>query len=194
MLSKNSLTLLYISFLTLFLTGCPKKIVKKTPVPQQETTELEDEQEDAMESDELDLRDRDLVQIPELHAIQFDFDSSDLSNEARDVLTANADYLNKHKDLDVVVSGHCDERGTVSYNLALGQKRAMSVRNYYISLGVEANRSATLSYGKEQPLCMQSTDVCMAKNRRAETLLARKKETANKKKNLKDAESEEAKK
>jgi peptidoglycan-associated lipoprotein len=68
-----------------------------------------------------------------------------------------------------MVAGHCDERGTTAYNLALGQKRAKEVRDYYVSLGVDGGRLATISYGKEAPLCLESNEACWTRNRRAES-------------------------
>jgi len=106
---------------------------------------------------------------PDLKAVPFDYDSAKLSDDALDILKANAAVLKASPDVQVRVDGHCDERGTVAYNLALGQKRAKQVRDYYMQLGVEGKRVATISYGKEQPLCTVSSEECWAKNRRAET-------------------------
>lgn len=105
----------------------------------------------------------------DLKNVPFDYDSAKLSDAALAVLKANAEVLKADDGLTVLVAGHCDERGTVAYNLALGQKRAKEVRDYYINLGVDGARVATISFGKEQPLCSESTDECWAKNRRAET-------------------------
>jgi peptidoglycan-associated lipoprotein len=105
----------------------------------------------------------------DLKNVQFDYDSAKLSEDALAVLKANAEVLKANPDLEVRVSGNCDERGTVPYNLALGQKRANQVRDYYMQLGIEKSRIATISYGKEQPLCTESNEDCWAKNRRAET-------------------------
>jgi peptidoglycan-associated lipoprotein len=109
-----------------------------------------------------DLRD-------ELKTIPFDYDSAKLSEEALTVLKANADIIKEDAAIEVLVAGHCDERGTVAYNLALGQKRAKEVRDYYIRLGVDGRRVATLSYGKEQPVCKEPGETCWSQNRRAET-------------------------
>jgi peptidoglycan-associated lipoprotein len=106
----------------------------------------------------------------ELKSVPFDYDSAKLSDEALAVLKANAETIKGDASIEVLVAGHCDERGTTAYNLALGQKRAKEVRDYYVSLGVDGGRVATISYGKEQPLCSDSNDDCWSKNRRAETL------------------------
>lgn len=105
----------------------------------------------------------------ELKAVPFDFDSAKLSDDALAILKANAAILNDDPTIEALVSGHCDERGTTAYNLALGQKRAKETRDYYIRLGVDGARIATISYGKEQPLCSESNDACWSQNRRAET-------------------------
>jgi peptidoglycan-associated lipoprotein len=106
----------------------------------------------------------------DLKSVPFDYDSAKLSDEALAVLKSNAEAIKGDTAIEVLVAGHCDERGTTAYNLALGQKRAKEVRDYYISLGVDGGRVATISYGKEQPLCTDSNDECWSKNRRAETL------------------------
>jgi peptidoglycan-associated lipoprotein len=105
----------------------------------------------------------------DLKSVPFDYDSAKLSDEALTILKANAEVIKGEDGLVVLVAGHCDERGTVAYNLALGQKRAKEVRDYYINLGIDGTRIATISYGKEQPVCSDSNDDCWSKNRRAET-------------------------
>lgn len=121
---------------------------------------------------EPDVRGTTMVAIPEVQTVHFDYDSAMLRSEARTTLKANARWLKQHQDVKVQVAGNCDERGTVEYNLALGQRRAASVRAYYVSLGVSARRIATISYGKERPLCQESNEQCWSQNRRAETLRA----------------------
>lgn len=118
---------------------------------------------------EASIRGQEFGQTPELGIIRFDYDSATLQGEALDTLKKNAEWLKEHPDLEVLVSGHCDERGTIEYNLALGQKRAKSVREYYARLGVPGKSVATISYGKESPVCSESTEDCWAQNRRAET-------------------------
>lgn len=105
---------------------------------------------------------------PELKTVRFDYDSAQLSDETLAALKENAAVLKRRK-ATALVAGHTDERGTVAYNLALGQKRAKEVRDYYIRLGVDGTKLATISYGKEQPSCTVSDDACWQKNRRAET-------------------------
>ena len=105
----------------------------------------------------------------DLKSVPFDFDSAKLSDEALTILKANAEVIKGDASIEVLIAGHCDERGTTAYNLALGQKRAKEVRDYYVRLGVNGRRVATISYGKEQPLCSETNDECWSKNRRAES-------------------------
>jgi peptidoglycan-associated lipoprotein len=105
----------------------------------------------------------------DIKAVRFDYDSAQLSPDALVVLKANAAVMKGRKGSEFLVAGHCDSRGTVAYNLALGQKRAKEVRDYYIRLGVDGRRVATISYGKEQPDCSDETEECWSMNRRAVT-------------------------
>lgn len=107
--------------------------------------------------------------VPELKTIYFSYDQSELQSDARAMLKVNAEYLKSNDTLNVLVEGHCDDRGTTEYNLALGQHRAAAVREYYGQLGVSLNRVATISYGKEKPAVQGSNDEAWAKNRRVET-------------------------
>jgi peptidoglycan-associated lipoprotein len=93
-------------------------------------------------------------------------DRADIREADRALLTKNAEALKKFDFLRVTIEGHADERGTVEYNLALGERRAKAAYDYLVSLGVAADRLKTVSYGKEVPLCQQSTEDCWARNRR----------------------------
>lgn len=104
-----------------------------------------------------------------IRTINFDYDRYELSEDARKTLQANAELIKARKEWNVLVEGHCDDRGTVEYNLALGQKRAKAVRDYYVRLGVPESSVGTISYGEEKPLCAEATDACWLENRRAET-------------------------
>lgn len=97
----------------------------------------------------------------------FDFDKYNLKPEARETLKACAAKLNEMKDLKVVIEGHCDERGSVEYNLALGDRRATETKKYLLDLGVDKTRLETISYGKERPVDPGKTEEAYAKNRRA---------------------------
>ena len=95
----------------------------------------------------------------------FAYDSYELDGSARDVLTANAEWLKENKRAHTEIEGHCDERGTVEYNLALGAKRAKAVKDYLVTLGVASERLTTISYGEELPLCRDASEQCYARNR-----------------------------
>lgn len=98
--------------------------------------------------------------------IHFDYDKADLREGDRQILARSADVLRKYDFLKITVEGHCDERGSVEYNLALGERRARAALDYLSSLGVPADRMKTVSYGKEVPLCQESYEDCWARNRR----------------------------
>ena len=107
-----------------------------------------------------------------IQKVYFEFDKYRLTDKAKATLEKNAEWLRKHKDVKVQIEGHCDERGTIEYNLALGERRAMSVRNYLISLGVEESRLFTISYGEERPVALGHNEEAWAQNRRAEFKVA----------------------
>lgn len=102
-----------------------------------------------------------------LSDVYFAYDSIELSDNAREILRANADWLGDNPRAKVEIEGHCDSRGTIEYNLALGAKRANAVRDYLTSLGVSSDRLTTISYGKELQVCQEETESCWADNRRA---------------------------
>ena len=102
-----------------------------------------------------------------LKDIHFDYDDSSLKSTAKDILNANADVLLDNPWVDVVIEGHCDERGTVEYNLALGERRALAAKRYLVSYGVDESRISVISYGKERPLDRGHDEEAWARNRRA---------------------------
>jgi len=101
----------------------------------------------------------------------FNYDSSELDSDAQELLQDQVAWLKQYSDVSVIVEGHCDERGTREYNLALGEKRAQSVKNYLISLGISSDRVSTISYGKERPAVVGSNDGAWAQNRRSVTVV-----------------------
>jgi peptidoglycan-associated lipoprotein len=103
-----------------------------------------------------------------LQRIHFDFDKSNIKPEFETVLKSNADWIKGHGKTKVSIEGHCDERGSVEYNLALGDRRANSAKNYLTKLGVGADVLSTISYGKERPICTQHEESCWWQNRRDE--------------------------
>ncbi|MGH7786003.1 MAG: peptidoglycan-associated lipoprotein Pal [Candidatus Binatia bacterium] len=102
-----------------------------------------------------------------LRDVRFDYDSFDLDDASRQTLQENADWLKDHPDVRVEIEGHCDDRGTVEYNLALGAKRAAAAKNYLVALGISRDRMTTISYGEELPICHEETEACWSENRRA---------------------------
>lgn len=101
-----------------------------------------------------------------LDPVFFDYDSADLLDRARTTLQRNAEYLKRFPSTRASVEGHCDERGTNEYNIALGERRAAAAREYLVSLGISANRLATVSKGEESPFCVDSNEGCWSTNRR----------------------------
>jgi peptidoglycan-associated lipoprotein len=109
--------------------------------------------------------------VPDLKDIQFDFDKYDIRPSDAKTLDGNASWLKSNPNHLVLIEGHCDERGTNEYNLALGERRAKSTMNYLVSQGVQASRITIISYGEERPVCSQKTEECWARNRRAHFLV-----------------------
>ncbi len=106
-----------------------------------------------------------------LKTIYFDFDRYTIKDESKDTLRQNAQWIKDHAQFHVVVEGHCDERDTQEYNLALGERRASATRQYLVSLGVPANRLRTISYGEERPAADGHNESAWSRNRRAEFLI-----------------------
>ena len=102
----------------------------------------------------------------------FEYDSASLSDNAQKTLSHQAQWLGTNAQATITIEGHCDERGTREYNLALGERRAAAVKNYLVSLGVDRSRVSTISYGKERPEELGSTDAVWSKNRRAVTVVS----------------------
>ena len=109
-----------------------------------------------------------------LKDVFFDFDKFAVRADQRDALAANAEWLKKYPKVKIRVEGHCDERGTAQYNMALGEKRASAVKDYLSSLGVDAGRIETVSYGKEKPFVKGGTEEAWAQNRRGHFVITAK--------------------
>ncbi|MCW9034472.1 MAG: peptidoglycan-associated lipoprotein Pal [Rhodospirillales bacterium] len=101
----------------------------------------------------------------------FGYDKYNVNSDAQRVLQGQAAWLKKYSDKTIVVEGHCDERGTREYNLALGERRANSVKDYLVALGVSSSRISTVSYGKERPVALGHEDAAWSQNRRSVTIL-----------------------
>lgn len=107
----------------------------------------------------------------ELDPIRFDYDKYNLTGQAISILSENAEILMQHPDLNIIIGGHCDERGTDEYNLALGEKRALAARDFLLNFGIARTRISVISYGEERPLDPGQTEEAWAKNRRAEFVI-----------------------
>ncbi len=110
---------------------------------------------------------------PGLKDIHFKFDRYDLDDTSRAVLRKNAEYLNNNPNMRVEIQGHCDERGTNNYNLALGQRRAHSTKQYLVAQGVSSQNVSVISYGEEKPFCFGSSSACLQENRRAHFMVSK---------------------
>jgi len=148
--------------LALILTACHSRKVEKPVQTTAPATSLTANQEPS-------LRGKDYKDVAELRTVHFDFDQSDIRAGDADILKKNYDVISSHPDWEFLIEGHCDERGSEAYNLGLGQRRAASVRQYYMNLGVDGKRIATISFGKEQPLCTEHNEDCWSQNRRGAT-------------------------
>jgi peptidoglycan-associated lipoprotein len=98
--------------------------------------------------------------------VYFDYDKADLRGDQQSSIQADAQFLNQHPNINITIEGHCDERGSTDYNLALGDSRASSVKSALTAAGVNASRIKTISYGKEKPFCTESNEACWQQNRR----------------------------
>ena len=113
-------------------------------------------------------REQDFTAVAELSPVHFDFDKAVLRKDAVDTLTGHVDWLKDNADTLVLIEGHCDERGTDEYNVALGERRAKAVSELLSARGIAADRISTTSHGRERPVCTEATEECRTKNRRAE--------------------------
>ncbi|HEY7745352.1 MAG TPA: peptidoglycan-associated lipoprotein Pal, partial [Desulfuromonadales bacterium] len=109
-----------------------------------------------------------LATVAGLQRIQFAYDQHTLSDQAREILAGNASWMQANPGAKVVIEGHCDERGSDEYNLALGERRAQAAQSYLVSLGIDSGRLSTISYGEERPLAPGQAEEAWAQNRRAE--------------------------
>lgn len=105
------------------------------------------------------------------NTVHFDFNEFVLNAEDQETLRSQAQWLSQHPARVVSIEGHCDERGTREYDLGLGERRANAIKQYLVSLGVNANRLTTISFGKERPLCVSSEESCWSRNRRGVSVL-----------------------
>lgn len=117
-----------------------------------------------------DAQGSDSGKIAGLVTVHFEYDKSTLSTQAKKDLEGNASWMKSNAKATIQIEGHCDERGTIEYNLALGERRAQAVKSYLVGLGVPADRMSVISYGEEKPLVSGSGEEAFSKNRRANFL------------------------
>ncbi len=172
-MKRTSVVLLVIMLVSLLaLYGCPKKAdVTAAPEPQK-TEPAPAPAETAKPAVEAGPTERAGTGMEGMQPIYFDFDRSFIRDDAKPVMKANAEWLKANPKVRVRIEGNCDERGTIEYNQALGQRRAAAAKKYLTDLGIKASRISLISYGKEKPVCTESTEECWQKNRRGDLVAA----------------------
>ncbi len=156
-------------FLLAFLVGCAGKKPGLKPAVEQPKTETETKNQETPEpikEEPVTTESEDLAGKVDLQRIHFEFDKYRLTDEAKEILAENARVLKNNSRVRISIEGHCDERGTAEYNLALGERRAQAAKNYLMELGISENRIQIISYGKERPMDMGHDEDSWAKNRR----------------------------
>jgi peptidoglycan-associated lipoprotein len=183
-----SILTLTIIALSMLVTGCQKRAVTR---PEEVTSPVAKEQPEAMQkqkgSEKITEQKVESVASKDTAAtyaegkegmfedILFAYDKYDVKGSYKAVMQSVAAWMMKNSSATLSIEGHCDERGTNEYNLALGDRRAKSVKDYLVSLGVPSSRIETISYGEEKPLCTEQSEECWAKNRRAHFVILMKK-------------------
>ncbi len=189
MIKKSLVITVLILCVGLVMMGCPKKtVVKEEPSvkkeeaakPEAERAPKEKEQATKEQFEKSLAAERSpgiqgqVFESSLLKDIHFNFDKYDILPEDSAILKENAALLKKFSNVKVQIEGHCDARGTVEYNLALGERRANKTKDYLVSLGISTDRISTISYGKERPLDPGQNEEAWAKNRRAHTIITAK--------------------
>lgn len=178
---KSTITRLVVMLfaLTLLASGCAKKPVAEEPaMTEQPVVEMQQQAPAGVVEEQVTdtapaydaaavARSAEMAAAKGLKLIHFDFDQYVLTDAAKATLVSNAGLLRAAPAVKVLIEGHCDERGSDEYNLALGEKRALATKNYLLSLGVAAERMSVISYGEEMPIDPAHTKAAWAKNRRA---------------------------
>jgi peptidoglycan-associated lipoprotein len=167
MRSLKPIALVLTLILSLGLTSCGSSKKKNNGAPGMGNATTQDQD---MGADGMNLEingDSDAGKAGPLQTVYFDFNSASLNSGTRASLQNNAEFLKKNETVEVQIEGHCDERGGVQYNLALGEKRAMAVKQYLVSMGVNSSRVSTISFGKERPVSFGHEEASWSKNRRA---------------------------
>jgi peptidoglycan-associated lipoprotein len=186
MTKKSLIITIFILCFGLLMIGCPKKTVvkeepsvkteeaAKTEAERAKETKAKEQFEKSLVAEKTPGIEGEVFESSLLKDIHFDFDKYDIRPGDAAILKENAALLKKYTNIKIQIEGHCDERGTVEYNLALGERRANNARNYLVSLGIAPARISTISYGKEKPLDPRHNEEAWTKNRRAHTLVTAK--------------------
>jgi peptidoglycan-associated lipoprotein len=178
----------FLVLILVFLYGCQQKAVKQPesqPTGQEMGQELQDqkEQEPISEQEVASIESKDISKIsPKYKAetegmfedILFDYDKYNINDEYKPVLQSISSWMMKNSSAKLLIEGHCDERGTNEYNLALGDRRAKATKDFLRSIGVSSARMDIISYGEEKPLCSDQNEGCWSKNRRAHFVILNK--------------------
>lgn len=187
-MKKTAVALLVVVAMAALMTsGCANKEVVKTEEPAPVTAKVEAPKPEPAKPEAPKVQAQPKAEAPKVveqqaakasatvanfETVYFDFDKAELRQDARDVLFKNADILIKGQtDAKVKIEGHCDERGSAEYNLALGERRAKSAVQYLLTLGVKADRMSVISFGKEKPAVQGNDEAAWSKNRRAEFVI-----------------------
>jgi len=180
---KKTTAILLVLYLVIFFNTCAKKKPKVEPTPAKQDTAVEKVDEKTPVVEKPVLTEEELIQKKSmdelnkegnLQRVYFEFDKYFIKDDMKPVLQKNADWLMKYKTIEIIIEGHCDERGTEEYNIALGEKRAESAKSYLTSLGVAANRIKIVSFGKSRPLVNGVDEATWYQNRRSEFIIIKK--------------------
>ena len=173
---RNRLHVLFVVFLiSTVLPACNRKMESATMKEEAPVNAADSSRPEALRSEEIppSVADQPIqdsaspeAMVVRLEDIFFDFDQAILREDAKGALQENAKFLISRPELKVKIEGHCDERGTVEYNLALGNRRAQAVKRFLIGMGVEPRRISIISFGKEKPFCTDQSEACYQQNRR----------------------------
>ena len=159
-----------VSLVSMFIFGCKGRDKSTTDAANESGgTPMTDSKVDQTPMN-FDAQGSDSGKITGLETVYFDYDKANLSQSSKDALKNNADWMKKNSAVKVQIEGHCDSRGSIEYNLALGERRANAVVSYLKSLGISGQRLSVISYGEEKPIMTGDSEAAWAKNRRANFL------------------------
>lgn len=158
----------YALVISAFVVSCKSPMKKQEEAAPTPGAGTETSQDASISNKDIkfDARGSDSGEINGLKTVHFDYDDAKITGEAKETLDGNAKWIKENKGTNVQIEGHCDDRGSVEYNLSLGERRAKSIKSYLVKVGVDSNRLSVISYGKEKPIVAGESDEARAKNRR----------------------------